>query len=63
VLVPVAAVGAVGTPVRAVSIPLDLVAIAAAMLLNSISISVPLTIFKGLPEARASLLAKEVLLT
>ena len=39
-----------------------LVAIAVEMLLNSVSISVPLTIFKGLPEDRLSLVAKFVLL-
>jgi hypothetical protein len=36
--------------------------IAVAILLNSVSISVPLTIFKGLPDASASLVAKLVLL-
>lgn len=39
-----------------------LVATATAMLLNSVSISVPLTIFSGSPEASASLVAKLVLL-
>jgi hypothetical protein len=40
-----------------------LVAIAVAMLLNSVSISVPLTILFALPEARLSLDAKLVLFT
>jgi hypothetical protein len=39
-----------------------LVATAVAILLNSVSISVPLTIFKALPVGRLSLLAKLVLL-
>lgn len=39
-----------------------LVAMATAMLLNSVSISVPLTILSGSPEGRASLVAKLVLL-
>ena len=38
------------------------VATAVAILLNSVSISVPLTIFKGLPELRLSLVAKLVVL-
>ena len=38
-----------------------LVATAVAILLNSVSISVPLTILRGLPEASASLDAKLVL--
>jgi hypothetical protein len=37
-----------------------LVAMAVAMLLNSVSISVPLTIFRGLPGERLSLVAKLV---
>jgi hypothetical protein len=37
-----------------------LVATAVAILLNSVSISVPLTIFKGLPGERLSLVAKLV---
>lgn len=40
-----------------------LVATAVAMLLNSVLISVPLTIFRGSPEASASLVAKLVLCT
>jgi len=39
-----------------------LVATAVAMLLYSVSISVPLTIFKGLPGDRLSLVAKLVVL-
>jgi len=39
-----------------------LVATAVAMLLNSVSISVPLTILRGSPEGSASLVAKLVLL-
>ena len=66
-----------GNPVQLVKVPADgvpmlgvvkvgltksaLVATAVAMLLNSVSISVPLTIFKGLPEDRLSLVAKFVL--
>jgi hypothetical protein len=40
-----------------------LVATAVAMLLNSVLISVPLTIFSGSPDGRASLVAKLVLCT
>jgi hypothetical protein len=39
-----------------------LVAMAVAMLLNSVSISVPLTILSGSPEVSASFVAKLVLL-
>ena len=39
-----------------------LVPLATAMLLNSVSISVPLTILAGLPETKASLVAKFVVL-
>jgi len=63
VLVPVAAVGAVGVPVKAGLKRSAFVALDTAMLLNSVSISVPLTIFKGLPVARASFEANEVLFT
>jgi hypothetical protein len=67
-----------GKPVQLVKVPAEgvpmlgvvkegltksaLVAIAVAMLLNSVSISVPLTIFKALPEDKLSLVAKLVLL-
>jgi hypothetical protein len=50
----------VGVPVKVGLAKSALVATAVAMLLNSVSISVPLTIFKGLPEAKASLVAKLV---
>lgn len=49
VLVPVEAVAAVGVPVKTGLRRSAFVALATAMLLNSVSISVPLTIFKGLP--------------
>jgi hypothetical protein len=55
-----AGVGAVTVPRKAGLFKSALVATAVAMLLNSVSISVPLTIFKGLPEASESLLAKLV---
>ena len=54
-------VGSVGVPVKVGDAKSALVATAVAMLLNSVSISVPLTIFKGLPEDRLSLVAKFVL--
>ena len=60
VLVPEVAVGAVGVPVKAGLAKSALVLIAVAMLLNSVSISVPLTIFKGLPISKLSLDAKLV---
>jgi hypothetical protein len=63
VLVPLAAVEAVGVPVKAGLSRSALVVIAVAMLLNSVSISVPLTIFKGLPVARVSLEENEVAFT
>jgi len=61
--VPEAAVGAVGVPVNTGLSRSAFVALDVAMLLNSVSISVPLTIFKGLPVARASFEAKLVLFT
>jgi len=45
-----------------VKVPSAFVAIAVARLLNSVSISVPLTILDGSPEVSASLDAKLVLL-
>jgi hypothetical protein len=63
VLVPEAAVGAVGVPVNTGLSRSAFVATAIAMLLNSVSISVPLTIFKGLPRGRVSLEAKLVAFT
>jgi hypothetical protein len=50
-------VGATGVPIKVGLFKSAFVSIAVAMLLNSSSISVPLTIFKGLPIARESLLA------
>ena len=47
-------------PVNVGDAVLALVAIAVEILLNSVSISVPFTIFDGLPEASASLAAKLV---
>ncbi len=61
--VPAAAVGAVGVPVNTGLRRSALVATAIAMLLNSVSISVPLTIFKGLPNGRVSLEENEVAFT
>jgi hypothetical protein len=56
-------VGATGVPIKAGEFKSDLDATAVAMLLNSVSISAPLTIFKGLPVAKESLLVKLVLFT
>jgi hypothetical protein len=47
-------------PVSAALFALALVADAVAMLLNSVSISAPLTILAALPEGRESLAAKFV---
>jgi len=49
-------------PVMAAEALSVLVAMAVAMLLYSVSISVPLTIFKGLPGDKLSLVAKLVVL-
>ena len=54
--------GAVSVPVNVGDAELDFVATAMATLLNSVSISVPLTILAGLPEGRASFVAKFVAL-
>jgi hypothetical protein len=61
VFVPTAAVGAAGVPVKVGDRLSAFVATAVAMLLNSASISVPLTIFRALPVAKLSLDAKLVL--
>jgi hypothetical protein len=61
--VPTVAVAAVGVPVNTGLSRSAFVPTATAMLLNSVSISVPLTIFKGLPEGRASFEANDVLFT
>jgi hypothetical protein len=53
-------VGNVGVPVKVGLAKSALVAIAVAMSLNSVSISVPLTILSGLPLVRLSLVAKLV---
>ena len=59
--VPVTAnVGIVTVPVKVGDAVSALVATAVAMFANSVLISVPLTIFKGLPDASASLVAKFV---
>jgi hypothetical protein len=60
-LVPAEAVGAAGVPVNVGDAKSALVAIAVAMLLNSVLISVPLTIFSGSPDGSASFVAKFVL--
>jgi hypothetical protein len=60
VFVPGEAVGARGVPVKVGLAKSALVAIAVAMSLNSVSISVPLTIFNGFPLIKLSLLAKFV---
>jgi hypothetical protein len=54
------AVGAATVPVKVGLAVLALVAIAVAILLNSVSISVPLTILAELPVANESLDAKSV---
>jgi hypothetical protein len=56
-----AAVGAVGVPVNTGFSRSAFVPTATAMLLNSVSISVPLTIFKGLPCGSESFEANDVL--
>jgi hypothetical protein len=50
----------VSTNAKLVKVPSALVAMAVAMLLYSVSSSVPLTILDGLPDASASLAAKLV---
>jgi hypothetical protein len=60
--VPEEAVGAAGVPVNVGLAISALVAIAVEIALNSVSNSVPLMIFKGLPVERLSLLVKFVLL-
>jgi hypothetical protein len=62
-LVPAAAVGAVGVPVKLGEALSALEATAVAMLLNSVSNSAPLISFKGLPVARESFDVKLVLFT
>jgi hypothetical protein len=61
-VVAIVPVGSVGVPVKVGLAKSALVAMAVAMLLNSVSISVPLTIFNGLPEDKLSFVAKFVLL-
>ena len=56
-IVPPVMVGVVRVPLAESTFELT----AVATLLNSVSISVPLTIFKGLPDVNASLVAKLVL--
>jgi hypothetical protein len=53
-------VGIVTVPVKVGDAVSAFVATAVAMFANSVLISVPLTIFKGLPDASASLVAKFV---
>ncbi len=53
-------VGNAGVPVNVGLARSALVATAVAILLNSVSISVPLTILPALPDASASLAAKSV---
>jgi hypothetical protein len=60
VLVPPAAVGAAGVPVNVGDAVSALVEIAVAMLLYSVSISVPLIILAGLPVSSASFAAKSL---
>jgi hypothetical protein len=60
--VAVAAVGAVGVPVSAGELDSALVATAVAIAVYSSSISVPLTVLRGLPVVRASFDAKFVAL-
>jgi hypothetical protein len=55
-----AAVGAAGVPVSVGLLKLALVATAVAMFVNSSSISVPLTVLRGLPVVKASFVAKFV---
>jgi hypothetical protein len=63
VLVVLDAVGAAGVPVNVGDAVSALVEIAVAMLLYSVSISVPLIILAGLPVSSASLDAKSVAFT
>ena len=56
----ISAVGIVTVPVNVGPAVSALVATAVAMLLNSVSISVPLTILLALPEGKESLVAKFV---
>jgi len=56
----IVAVGITTVPVKVGLAKSALVAIEVAMLLNSVSISVPFTIFRALPEDKASLVAKFV---
>lgn len=63
VLVPGDAVGAAGVPVKVGLLTSALLEIAEAMLVNSVSISVPLMIFAGSPVVRVSLVAKLVAFT
>ena len=58
VLVAAAAVGAAGMPVNVGAARLALVAEATAIASNSTLNSVPLIVLRGLPEARASFVAK-----
>jgi hypothetical protein len=60
VFVPNEAVGAVGVPVKAGLLMSALDEIAEAIAVNSVSISVPLTIFPELPVGRVSLAVKLV---
>jgi hypothetical protein len=53
-------VGITTVPVNVGLTKSALVAMAVAIFANSVLISVPLTIFKGLPDASASLVAKFV---
>ena len=59
-IVPSEIVSKVVVPVSAALLAFALVADAVAMLLNSVSISEPFTIFAELPEGRASFAAKSV---
>ena len=62
-LVPGEAVGAAGVPVKVGLLTSALLDIADAMLVNSVSISVPVMIFAGSPVVRVSLVAKLVAFT
>jgi hypothetical protein len=63
VFVPKEAVGPAGVPVKVGLLMSDLDEIAEAIAVYSVSISVPLIILEGLPEARPSLTAKLVAFT
>jgi hypothetical protein len=63
VLVPATAVGAKGVPVKVGDTVSALVLTATEIALYSVSISVPLMIFAGSPDSRASLAAKSVFFT